>query len=81
MNTCLEGVQWDADSQAFWTLCEMEGVRFTHSLSLSFSTSFFFFNIYYLNYLFNIRTVLCVLPLQRALDLGDADSVLCTLWG
>jgi len=41
MNTCLEGVQRDADSQAFWTLCEMEGVHFTHSLSLPFSDSFF----------------------------------------
>lgn len=38
MNTCLEEVQRDADSQAFWTLCEMEGVRFTLSLSLSFFT-------------------------------------------
>lgn len=38
MNTCLEGVQRDADSQAFWTLCEMEGVCFTLSLHLSFFT-------------------------------------------
>lgn len=38
MNTCLEGVQQDADSQALWTLCEMEGVRFTLSLHLSFFT-------------------------------------------
>lgn len=37
MNTCLEGVQRDADSQAFWTLCEMEGVRFTLSLHLFFA--------------------------------------------
>lgn len=50
MNTCLEGVQRDADSQAFWTLCEMEGVCFTLSLHL------------FLYYLFSVRTVLCVQP-------------------
>lgn len=53
MNTCLEGVQRDADSQAFWTLCEMEGECFTPSLSLPVS-------LFY--YLFNVRTVLCVQP-------------------
>lgn len=74
MNTCLEGVQRDADSQAFWTLCEMEGVRFTRSFSLPFSISFFFY------YLFNIRTAPCVPPLWRVLDPSGADgTLLCTL--
>lgn len=64
MNTCLEGVQRDADSQAFWTLCEMEGVRFTRALHPFF------------HYLFNVRTVLGVQPQWRALELGAADDAL-----